>query len=281
MNPQKKPKECICGWELGSSKCRDCHSKDGEMAGIKPKEKPASGADNEFEMCACGFRQSKNNPHRHNFENGADATPAEGAEAKLPITQIEMALPLTQENVRKVVEYAEKMEGTEAKGDSPMKGADYSQSTKEGCATSSPANPAPSSVLTSLEKHHLILGMGEDGFFDKSRNRLEAVQEKISRTEQAVLAKCRAEMDALRKENALFNATVKSAPQDIIPRFRDLVKENWEKDARIQELEQERERILSTETVQKIVRAFWDSQESGDERPSTLLIKVHEILKGE
>lgn len=65
-----------------------------------------------------------------------------------------ISLPLTQENVRKVVEYAEKMEGTEAKGDSPMKGADYSQSTKEGCATSSPANPAPSSVLSSEERNH-------------------------------------------------------------------------------------------------------------------------------
>lgn len=53
MNPQKKPKECICGWELGSSKCRDCHSKDGEMAGIKPKEKPASGADLEGTWKPC------------------------------------------------------------------------------------------------------------------------------------------------------------------------------------------------------------------------------------
>jgi organic radical activating enzyme len=63
--------------------------------------------------------------------------------------------------------------------------------------------------------------------------------------------------------------------------FPQMVAERDKAKERIKELEQERERMLSTETVQKIVRAFWDSQESGDERPSTLLIKVHEILKGE
>ena len=146
-------------------------------------------------------RLCSDNGHTSPLCKASDGNPA----PSIPETRIEMALPLTPENVRKVVEYAEKMDASET----PR-------------------------VLTDAEIEEIkdrIIDVRLNGECTKEMD--IALDDAVVFTNLKMLEKCKAEMDVLRKgasANGIFVLR-----------------------QRIQELEQERERMLSGERIWKLI----------------------------